>query len=232
MQIKRLLQVAHHASLQRLVPRGGRAKGRHHDQAGLRAMSAYPLEQFKAIGSRHFQIANDEVILFGPEDAYGLCPVHHPTDEVTILAQRVNNAPVEVLFVLNYENTPLIRHSYHRLFCGVNVLFPVWDALMPTFYLRVSLIPITIACSRLRRSPDVVCGVENALAHFPHHILHQARRSRASTRREKAKTLNRVSFSRDKCRKGNRHFRAEPLITGNSHHTSMMPDDAAHDRES
>src|SRR5712692_537579 len=179
MQIKRLLQVAYHASLQCLVPRGGRAKGRHHNQAGLRAMSAYPLEQFKAIGSRHFQIANDEVELFGPEDAYGLCPVHHPPDEVTILAQRVNNAPVEVLFVLNYENTPLIRHSYHRLFCGVNVWYTVWDALIPSFFPQGS-----------------------------------------------------VFFSRDKCRKGNRHFRAEPLITGNSHHTSMMPDDTAHDRES
>src|SRR6266699_3937351 len=178
MKIKRLLQIAHHPSLQRLVPGGGRAKSRHHNQAGLLTMGTYPLEQFKAVGARHFQIANNHVILFCPEYAYGFCPIHHPTDKVTILAQRVNNAPVEVLFVLNYENTPLIRHSCHRLIRGVDALRPIWDALIPSFF------------------------------------------------------QERVSFSRDKNRKGNHYFRAEPLITGNSHHAPVIPDDAAHNRES
>ena len=35
---------------------------------------------------------------------------------------------------------------------------------MSGFSLRVCLIPITIAGERLRRSPDLVCGVEQALS--------------------------------------------------------------------
>src|SRR5260370_39964927 len=60
---------------------------------------------------------------------------------------------------------------------------------LPVF-LRGCLISITIACSRLRHSPDGVGGVENARSAFstpPTPFF--ARRSRASTRREKAKTL-------------------------------------------
>src|SRR5260370_41703520 len=55
---------------------------------------------------------------------------------------------------------------------------------------RGCLISITIACSRLRRSPDVVGGVENARSAFstpPTTFF--ARRSRASIRRERVKTL-------------------------------------------
>jgi len=49
--------------------------------------------------------------------------------------------------------------------------------------LRAWLIPITTACSRLRRSPDRVWCVENALRAFStHHTRLFTRRSRASTR--------------------------------------------------
>jgi O-antigen ligase len=48
----------------------------------------------------------------------------------------------------------------------------------------------TIACSHLRRSPDLVCGVENALRAFSTpHTKSFARRGRASTRRERVKAL-------------------------------------------
>ncbi len=56
--------------------------------------------------------------------------------------------------------------------------------------MRGCLISITIACSRLRRSPDGVGVVENARSAFsttPTPFF--ARRSRASTQRERAKTL-------------------------------------------
>jgi len=56
--------------------------------------------------------------------------------------------------------------------------------------IRACLIAITIACSRLRRSPDGGGGVENALRAFstpPPPFF--TRRSRACTRREMAKTL-------------------------------------------
>src|SRR5207245_4027637 len=51
-------------------------------------------------------------------------------------------------------------------------------------YFRVCLISITIACSRLRRSPDFLYFVENARSAFStkYNTLF-ARRSRASTRR-------------------------------------------------
>src|SRR5215472_14699061 len=55
---------------------------------------------------------------------------------------------------------------------------------------RVCLIAITIACSRLRRSPKLICCVEHALrACSTQHINLFARRSRASPRRERAKAL-------------------------------------------
>src|SRR5260370_41405379 len=63
-------------------------------------------------------------------------------------------------------------------------------AFMPSLH-RVCLIPITITCSRLRRSPDLVCCVENAVSAFStQHTKFFARRSRASTRRARAKTLS------------------------------------------
>src|SRR6266699_559841 len=54
----------------------------------------------------------------------------------------------------------------------------------------VCLVSITIACSRLRRSPVLVCCVKNARsAFFTQHTPLFARRSRANIRRERAKTL-------------------------------------------
>jgi len=59
------------------------------------------------------------------------------------------------------------------------------------WHLRVCLLAITSACSRLRRSPVVVCGVEQARsACSTPHTTCFARLCRASPRREKAKALS------------------------------------------
>src|SRR5438309_1179546 len=57
--------------------------------------------------------------------------------------------------------------------------------------LRVCLLAITLAYSRLRRSPALVCFVKNALrTFFTKHTKAFAGRSHASTGRERAKPLS------------------------------------------
>ena len=55
-------------------------------------------------------------------------------------------------------------------------------------FLRVYLIPITVACSRLRRSPDIYYLVEMRKAHF-HKIIYILRGEAARAPGERTKTL-------------------------------------------
>src|SRR6266700_5101957 len=86
----------------------------------------------------------------------------------------------------------LARHIYERIdlfgHCSMYQCHLTND-LPGVFCLRVCLLAITIVCSRLQRSPDLQYLVENALRAFStRYCKFFARRSRASTRPEKAKT--------------------------------------------
>ena len=60
-----------------------------------------------------------------------------------------------------------------------------WD-----FHLRVCLLPIMLACSRLRRSPVLFCGVEKCASRiFPHNTLNFLCGEAARAPGERAKTL-------------------------------------------